>query len=126
MSLIIKAEIRGFINSHGWVSSLSDFAVTIDNICVSKALTGFFGQKVNVRYWIGDKEATKEEAITNFLETLYDGDLDGLSEMQPWSYSEYTCGEDFHEHLWIGGHNLLAELSNANGKYVILEVEITE
>jgi len=78
------------------------------------------GKPVSVRYWITDKEATKEEATTDFLRTVI-----GLAECKFGArYSEITGYLWTDEECNIGGHNLLAELHSYIGKWLILEIDI--
>lgn len=47
----------------------------------------------------------------------------------PWAgacYSAATCGFGEWNTGWFGGHSLYAELSNYHGKYVFLEVEVSD
>lgn len=78
------------------------------------------GREVSVRYWISDKEKTKEELQENFLKNLF-GAVD--AEYQD-AYSDYTGYLWTDENLKIGGHDLLAELQSNLGKFIWLEIDV--
>ena len=80
----------------------------------------FQGQKVSIRYWTSDKEKSKKELQKGFLKTLF-GEIEAEYED---FYSEYTGYLWTDEELCIGGHDLLAEIRNYEGKYIRLEVDI--
>jgi len=78
------------------------------------------GKKVTARYWITNKEATKEEATESLLVTL-----SGMAECNFGScYSEITGYLWTDEECNIGGHDLLGELHGHVGKWLILKVDI--
>ena len=77
-------------------------------------------KQVSVRYWITDKESTKEEAQESFLRYLA-GDADARLES---AYSEYTGYLWTDEWVNIGGHDIIEELSENIGKWLTLEIEI--
>lgn len=78
------------------------------------------GKTVTVRYWITNKETTKEEAQEAFIGELL-GRLDAECRSR---YSEITGYLWTDEEINIGGHDLLAELQSYVGKWLILEVDI--
>lgn len=77
-------------------------------------------KKVTVRYWITDKQITKEEA--NNITALM---AEGIVDANLWAqYSEITGYLYTDEELNIGGHNLLQELKSFIGKWVYLEIQM--
>ena len=75
---------------------------------------------VTVRYWISEKEQTKEQMIEGVLKTLY-----GMADVEySHSYSEYTGYLWTNEEFTIGGHDLIEELYDHLGKYAILEIDV--
>jgi hypothetical protein len=78
------------------------------------------GKQVTVRYWITEKQVTKEEVQEAFLNTVL-----GLVEVE-WfyHYSDITGYLWTDEELNIGGHDLLAELKSHFGKWLILEIDV--
>lgn len=80
---------------------------------------GFEGVTVSVRYWICNKECSKEEASELFVKTLF-GEVDSKAGA---AYSEVTGFLWFDEEAKIGGHDLMEELRSNIGKFLILEIE---
>lgn len=78
------------------------------------------GKQVTVRYWIANKECSREAANEAFMEELI-GKADTEYQVH---YSEVTGYLWTDEEIKIGGHDLLEELSDNVGKYLILEVEV--
>lgn len=78
------------------------------------------GETVTVRYWITDSQYTREEAQDAFLQTVM-GEVDVKLESR---YSEITGYLWTDENLMVGGHNLLGELQDSVGKWLILEVDV--
>jgi len=77
---------------------------------------------VTVRYWISEKEQTKDQMIEGVLKTLY-----GVADVKySHAYSEYTGYLWTNEEFNIGGHDLIAELYDNLGKYIILEIDVHE
>ncbi len=79
------------------------------------------GDKVFVRYFLADKEITEEEATEALILKTIGGNVDELNFVLD-AYSEYTIME-YDEKAVIGGHDLLAELQGAEGKYLLLIIE---
>ena len=79
------------------------------------------GDKVFVRYYLSDKEITLDQANTALIIKTCGGDIDELEFILD-AYSEYTIME-YKEELKVGGHDLLEELEDYEGKYLILIVE---
>jgi hypothetical protein len=78
------------------------------------------GKNVNIRYWITDKEATKEEAKADFIESI-----SGKAETDYGSrYSDYTGYLWTDEECKIGGHDLIEEIKANKGKWLHLEIDI--
>lgn len=78
--------------------------------------------RVNVRYFVTDKEVSLDEAQGQFLKNLM-----GIADVKFQSYySEYTGYLWTDEDIIIGGHDLLEELKGYDGKYLILLIDILE
>lgn len=76
---------------------------------------------VTARYWITDKQVTRDEAAEAFLRHVT-----GQAECDFGShYSEYTGYLWTDEECRIGGHDLIRELKSHVGKWLILEIEIS-
>lgn len=77
-------------------------------------------KKVSAHYWITDKEVSKEEAIKQHVKRLY-----GFADCSFGShYSELTGYLWTDEEIKIGGHDLINELRQFIGKWLILEITI--
>ncbi len=81
-----------------------------------------YGSTVTVRYWLAGNRQSKDDLITGFLSQL-DGALSIEFDAEEYAYSEYTYGVSYSTALDIGKHNLFAELKNATGKYLHLEID---
>lgn len=81
------------------------------------------GEKVSLRYYIGDAPMTEEQAKEALIHKLYGGDLDAEYVLD--AYSEYTILE-WEEGLKIGGHDLIEELGTHDGKFVVIVVEAAD
>jgi hypothetical protein len=76
-------------------------------------------KKVTVRYWISDRQCSKEEISAEFTKVLF-GASDGQFGAR---YSEITGYLWTDEELKVGGHDLIMELKSFVGKWLILEIE---
>jgi hypothetical protein len=111
----------GLLSLHSWeeaddilyVSSLKDpLAEVLQDDIANKTVTA--------RYWITDKEATKEQALVAFLKKL-----SGVADCDFGSaYSEITGYLWTDEECKIGGHDLIGELKSHVGKWLILEIDV--
>lgn len=79
------------------------------------------GQVVSVRYFITNTFCTEQEAEKALIIQSFGGKIDELKFVLD-AWSEYTI-EELVEDLKIGGHHLVDELSNYEGKYLILIIE---
>lgn len=86
---------------------------------IQEDLEKLIGKPVSVRYFItkgiaSEADATKEliKKISGVLEAEYELD----------AYSEWTILE-WKENLSVGGHDLIEELSEYEGKYLVLIIE---
>lgn len=77
-------------------------------------------KQVSVRYWVADRECTKDEVQENFIKRLC-----GYANCDFFAhYSEMTGYLWTDEECKIGGHDLLQELRSYLGKWLILEIDI--
>jgi len=111
-----KIVLQGFIRRCGEGESLA-----IEHTFISESLEDTNNKNVSIRYWISDTEITLEEAEQSYQEIS----MGGKSECEYAAYySEYTGYLWADEKLNVGGHDLIAELENYVGKYLILEAVI--
>lgn len=77
-------------------------------------------KQLSVKYWICDKEASKDEAISEVLKRL-----DGSAEIEFCArYSDLTGYLWTDEQLNVGGHDLLREIASSEKKWLILEIDV--
>lgn len=115
----------------GWLYT-RDYGDDCDVLCLgrprgfddplSMQLYEIAGQTVSLRYWIADREITRDDAVTAVLHAL---DGVGEADYSP-NYSETTGYLWTDEELQVGGHDLLAELTTHVGKYIVMEIDIHE
>ena len=110
---------QGLLSLHSWgeaddilyLSSLTD--------PLAEELGWMSGKKVTVRYWITDKQCTRDEAAEAAM-LIAMGAADVTLNSR---YSDITGYLWTDEDLNIGGHDLLAELKSSVGEWLILEVQ---
>lgn len=109
------------VRDYGEASDLL-FLSTEDNPFAEVLHDEISGKKVSVRYWISDKQCTKDEAQEDALRHIF-----GVAETEYGAhYSEYTGYLWTDEEVMVGGHDLLEELKSAAGKWLVLEIDIHE
>lgn len=112
---------KGLLTLHSWGEA--DDILFLSSLCepLAEQLEDDIARKqVTARYWITDRECTKDEAVEDFI-----GKLHGKVECDfGVRYSEITGYLWTDEKCKIGGHDLLAELRSHVGKWLILEVKI--
>lgn len=79
------------------------------------------GKKASVRYYISDNPIESEDAVSEAYFSTLTGAVDALYLV---NYSDYTGYLWTDENLKVGGHDLMAELKNYAGKYLLLVAEI--
>lgn len=82
-------------------------------------LSWISGTQVTIRYWVSDKQVTKDEANDTFMQICMGGSRVRFSA----HYSELTGYLWTDEDLIVGGHDLLDELKSYEGKWLIMEVD---
>ena len=110
---------QGLLSLHSWgeaddilyLSSLTD--------PLAEELDWMSGKKVTVRYWITDKECTRDEASEAAMLTVMGAAYVTIDSQ----YSEITGYLWTDEDLNVGGHDLLEELKSSVGKWLIFEVQ---
>lgn len=112
----------GFIKEvdNGFFDDSIAIGDTEDTLVYTLSDEGIEGKQVGVRYWLSDKEMTeseiKEQALLSLVGAI---GVDTIS-----GYSEYTILSN--DELVIGGHDLLYDLAEHVGKFVLLEIDIHE
>lgn len=81
----------------------------------------FIGKPIQVSYWVADKLSIRNELIESFL-TQISGGIVAEYEASEYCYSSYIRGVDYDSTLKIGRHNMLNELSDKEGKFILLQI----
>ncbi len=114
-----QLTFSGFIIEKSFREDDSIFITGYDEPLV-ELLSEISEKNVSVRYWISDKELSKNELIESNVRSL-SGAGDAEYEAR---YSDYTGYLWTDQKLEIGGHSLLGELSDYIGKFIYLEIDI--
>ena len=78
------------------------------------------GKQVAIRYWIADAPCTREDVNESLMRKVT-----GVAETQFGSEYSYDTGYlGTYEECKIGSHDLMNELRDAVGKWLILEIEV--
>lgn len=115
-------EISGLISIRDAGDTTDALFVSDSNDPLAERLEDLSGKQVSVRYWLSDVELEKQKLLMqSFLL------LNGMADVRynP-RYSEITGYLWTDEDLNIGGHDLLERLKSANGKWLLLEIEVHE
>lgn len=82
------------------------------------------GKRMSVRYWISNVQLLSVDmAQEEFLRTLYA--LDARAEYEV-KYSETTGYLWTDENFWVGGHDMITELTTSEGKFLLMELTFNE
>lgn len=114
-----KTEIyQGLLSMHSWGEADDVLYLSSLKDPLAEELGWMRGKQVTVRYWITDKQCTRNEAVEAAMLIVM-----GVADVKLNSrYSEGTGYLWTDEDLNIGGHDLLSELKGGVGKWLILEV----
>jgi hypothetical protein len=96
------------------------FLSSVKNPLAERLQDDIEGKQVSVRYWTADRQVTKEEVQTEFIEQLV-GKADCDFRMH---YSDYTGYLWTDEECNVGGHDLIRELRGYLGQWLILEIDV--
>lgn len=110
--------------SSNWesVKLIQENGYKIDLVSRFKEAVDSFGQfGTQVNYYLSDSPCTKNEMTEGWLKKI-SGAIDADYTTSQYHYSSWTNGTDYDTELTIGGHNLLSELRNAKGKFMIIEM----
>lgn len=128
MDIIRTEVIKGFLCgiSAGDISDELGIFIKDEDTCEAMLLPEAWDDKnlnrknVTLRYWLSDKELSKDELITDFLNMVY-GETSAYSGSV---YSECTGYLWTDNVLKVGGHDLVKELCNKKGKYLYMEIGV--
>ena len=110
-----EKEIGGYCEEHDAV-----ILSNMPNLPLAEQLEFIDDKQVTVRYWVCETACSAEQASTDYLQTC----MGYATSEYGAAYSEMTGYLWTTEKLQIGGHDLMAELRSALGKYLILEIEV--
>lgn len=120
ISGIIKREWDDFTK----IKLIQSDGLSIDLINrFAEIVESFPNEQYQVSYYIADKKMSKDEIMTGFLYKL-DGVIDAEYEKEEYYYSSWTNGVYYNSTLTVGGHDLLGELEEKDGKFIIIEINI--
>lgn len=117
--------LRGKINFNGFLSADADDCTAIQTEDENIIFAEFFkenldNKQVSISYYISDKPLTRKELEKQHIDKIM-GIVDA---------SCYPVYSDVTGYLWteedckIGGHNLLEEINNYEGKYIDMQIVI--
>lgn len=111
--------VQGLIQQKEWRQNY--FATWIGDTVLNDDFMSLIANKVvTVRYYISDVPKTKQELRENQLLKI-SGSVDADYRDR---YTEVTGYLWTDEKLKVGGHDLLSEISDNEGKYIYLEINI--
>lgn len=81
--------------------------------------------KVQINYWVTDKQKTKDEMMEGWLKQVF-GSIDAEYGSDTFNGSSMTGSwtEDYTT-LQVGGHNLYNEISSYEGKFILIELNFS-
>jgi len=80
------------------------------------------GEYLTVKYYVSDKEASEDKLIEEFLKSIIGGD-DIRFQV---AYSDSTGYLWTDEDLMVGGHDIINEIRNNEGKYLHMEIDFSK
>jgi len=110
---------HGLLSQHSYGETDDALFVSSVDEPLAEELEWMNGKQVTVRYWITDKECTRDEAQEAAMLIVM-----GAADVRFYAcYSEITGYLWTDEDLNVGGHNLMDELKSGVGKWLVLEIE---
>lgn len=121
-------EIKGIIkydNSEGQRIDLIDGEEVNNLVEEFEFAVRKYGSMVQLNYWISDKPCTKEKMLEAWLNKIFgaiETDCDEVFQGS-WTYENHSAvGYNKDYKLQVGGHDLFNELSDQEGKFIIMEL----
>jgi len=126
LSGVIKFECEDECNDWNKIKLIQSDGYKIDLVNRFKeADESFPNAEFQVNYWLSDKPCSKNDMIEGFLKKLY-GDISADYEKVHCYYTSWSTGDKYDTILQIGGHNLGSELSDEEGKFLIIEINVKD
>ena len=122
-----KIYLRGKINWNGYLNGDADDCTAIQTEDENIVFSQFFeenllGKTVSINYYITDEMSLREDLEKQYIDKIY-GIVEAECECM---YTEITGYIGCRENCFVGGHDLLHELDNYEGKYIDMEISIDE
>lgn len=113
--------IRGIISKGDYQDDWAAvFIGDTDQPFIEKIQNDIDGKQVSLRYFISDTEKSKDELLENLIKQI-SGDSEAEYNSR---YSDLTGYLWTDQNLKIGGHDVLAEISSYEGKFIHLEIDV--
>ena len=125
----MKVEFTGTINfdySEDWttIKLVQPDGYKLDLVSRFREVSeSYIGKSFQVNYYLSNTPCTKVEMVEGWLKKI-SGAIEADYETNSYNYSSWTHGTDYDTVLKIGNHNLFSELSDSEGKFIIIEVNI--
>lgn len=94
-----------------------------DLVTKFKAIFDLYESEVSVNFFVCDKKISEKEVLEAHIAKL-SGAIDAKYESYSYDYSEHSYGTYHDTYLQIGGHNLLDELSDSEGKWCLMKINV--
>ena len=88
---------------------------------LSEISESFPNSEVQLNYYLSDSPKTKDEMIEGLLGKIY-GSIESEYTQEDYNYSSWTNGTDYYTTMKVGGHDLENELSDKEGKFILIEL----
>ena len=105
--------------SQGFEDGDNESHLEIDGTALSGLCRDFTGRFCRVRYWVSNTQLTVEQAMEQTA-AIAMGNADARYVVHGSEITGYLWTDDWFK---IGGHDIVEELSNHMGKYLLMEVE---
>lgn len=87
-----------------------------------EAISNYKDHMVKVGYGVSDAPCTEDEMQEGFLRHVLGVPNVGYDKSE-YRYSSWTWGTDYNTNFRVGGHNIMNELYEQKGKFLLLSLE---
>ncbi len=87
-----------------------------------EAIMNYKGYAVKVSYGLADGPCTEDELREGFLRQVFGAPKVGY-EKHEYRYSSWTSGVDYNTNFKVGGHDVMNELREHQGQFLLLHLE---
>lgn len=92
---------------------------------LSEIADSFPNKEVQLNYYLSNSPKTKDEMIAGILGKIY-GSIEAEYLSEDYHYSSWTNGTDYYTIMKVGGHDLEKELSDKEGKFILIELNFKD